>query len=174
MDGPAVGEISVRPVDRSSLRAVEEGLANRPAPKHRQRFTFQRRGLGLYLIAWEGRDPVGHAVLKWPGPGSSPRGQAERCPEIEDLHVLPGRRRRRVATRLLEACERLSAQRGYRTLGLAVGVDNVPARALYDRGGFSDAGHGEFAVSGRYWGDDGVPFEGHETCVYLTKPIAPA
>jgi len=164
-------EVAVRPVDRSSMKAVEAGLANRPPSKHRQRFTLQRRGLGLYLIAWEGREPVGHALLRWPGAESSVRAQAEHCPEVEDLHVLPGRRRRKVATRLVEACERLASDRGYATLGLAVGVDNWPARALYERCGFRDAGHGEFAVSGRYWGDDGIPFEGRETCVYLTKPL---
>ena len=48
--------MEVRPVTDDDLTLLEE------------RF---RQGLVVYLVAWHGDQPVGHALLKWGGPGTS-------------------------------------------------------------------------------------------------------
>ncbi|HXY84836.1 MAG TPA: GNAT family N-acetyltransferase [Gaiellaceae bacterium] len=43
-------------------------------------------GAGTYLVAWDGDDPLGHAHFAW---GGTRLG----VPEIQDVYVLPDRRR---------------------------------------------------------------------------------
>ena len=51
-----------------------------------------------YLVAWEDDQPVGHAHIAW---GGTHMG----LPEIQDVFVLPERRRRGIATQLTHAAE---------------------------------------------------------------------
>jgi ribosomal protein S18 acetylase RimI-like enzyme len=85
------------------------------------------RGGGFYLVAWEGDEPLGHAYLALIDP-----------PELQDVAVREEHRRRGVASALTAAAEREALARGFDRLRLTVGVDNVPARALYRRLGYVD------------------------------------
>jgi GNAT superfamily N-acetyltransferase len=114
-------------------------------------------------VAWDRGEPVGHAHLAWTGTKLG-------VPEIQDVFVLPSRRREGIATRLTRACEELAASRGHCRISLSHGMDNVAARRLYERCGFADAGvepvrvHGTILVRGK-------PLEVDDTLVYLVKPM---
>jgi ribosomal protein S18 acetylase RimI-like enzyme len=87
------------------------------------------QGDGFYLIAWEGDEPLGHAHLALTDP-----------PELQDVEVRPGHRRRGVASALTAAAEEAALARGFGRLRLQVSVGNAPAQALYRGLGFDDVG----------------------------------
>jgi GNAT superfamily N-acetyltransferase len=83
-----------------------------------------------YLIAWEDDRAVGHAHIAW-----------ERThvgvPEIQDIFVVPERRRRGVATALTRAAEDEVRHRGWDRISLSVSSEgNEAARRLYDSLGY--------------------------------------
>lgn len=75
--------------------------------------------------------------------------------EITGLAVDPLLQRRGLARRLLDAAATRAADLGARRLRLRVLGPNAPARALYERGGFTVDGvlRGEFLLDGRYVDD---------------------
>ena len=87
------------------------------------------QGDDMYLVAWQGDQPVGHAHLNVADP-----------PEIGDIEVLPQHRRRGVGTALMQAAERVAEGRGYDRLRLTVSVDEEGPQALYRGLGYADAG----------------------------------
>jgi ribosomal protein S18 acetylase RimI-like enzyme len=101
-------------------------------------------------------------------------GIANDCPDLEDLRVSPGYRRRGFAHALLEAAEALAKAEGYRRIGLGVGVLNTAARSLYQKRGYAMVGTGEYRVAGSYVDADGVQRQWEEVCVYLVKDLCSA
>lgn len=87
------------------------------------------QGDGVYLVAWDGDEPVGHVHLAITDP-----------PELQDVSVRQAHRRRGVASRLTAAAEREARARGFDRLHLSVGVGNEAAQALYRRCGYLDIG----------------------------------
>ena len=107
----------LEPDDVERVLAAGLGLARLPL-----------QGDDLYLVAWDGDDPVGHAHLKVADP-----------PEVGDIEVLPQHRRRGIGTALVRAAEGAAAARGYDRLQLTVSVREDGPQALYRRLGFVDA-----------------------------------
>jgi len=140
--------------------------------KHYERLDGQRRGECVYMIAWDGNEPVGHLNLRLRGRKLPDRARRLKAAQIEDLRVAATHRRRGVATELMQRAEDEAAARGFRTIGLGVDVGNVPARRLYHRDGYAESGLGEFVVAYPYIDEDGVERQAHETCTYLVKPLA--
>jgi ribosomal-protein-alanine N-acetyltransferase len=60
--------------------------------------------------------------------------------ELYAIAVRPDARRNGTGARLLSAWERAAADRGAARLFLEVAADNAPARALYARAGWAEAG----------------------------------
>jgi ribosomal-protein-alanine N-acetyltransferase len=87
------------------------------------------QGDGVYLVAWEGDEPSGHARLAFTEP-----------PELQDLSVRPEYRRRGVASALLAAVEREARGRGFDRIRLQVSAENGPAQALFGAFGYADVG----------------------------------
>jgi ribosomal protein S18 acetylase RimI-like enzyme len=87
------------------------------------------QGDGLYLVAWQTDEPLGHAHLALTDP-----------PELQDVEVRPEYRRRGVASALTAAAEATAAARGFGRLRLQVSIGNAPAQALYRGLGFGDVG----------------------------------
>jgi GNAT superfamily N-acetyltransferase len=83
-----------------------------------------------YLVAWDGEEPVGHACID----------SRDDPPQLQDVFVPEEHRRRGIATELSRAAEALVRSRGYRRIALDVDVDSRPARALYERLGYREAG----------------------------------
>lgn len=86
-------------------------------------------GDGLYLVAWHGDEPVGHAHLGLTDP-----------PELQDVAVRAEHRRRRVASAPTEAVEREATARGFDRLRVMMSLDNEAAQALYRKYGYVEAG----------------------------------
>ena len=89
------------------------------------------QGDGVYFIAWEGDEALGHLHLALIDP-----------PELQDVEVHADRRRRGVASALIRYAEHEVRVRGFDRLRLGVSIDNLPAQFLYRRHGFVDAGLG--------------------------------
>ena len=144
------------------LQPEEVGAVDRHLPL--SRLDQQRDEGSTYLIAWEDDRPVGHAHLAWSGTHLG-------LPEIQDVFVLPERRRRGIATRLTEAAEDEARQRGWDRISLSVSRDqNAAAGRLYRQLGYVEAGVesvrvlGEITIRGR-------PFAVDDTLVYLVKGL---
>ncbi len=86
-------------------------------------------GPGLYLVAWDGSEPVGHAHLALTDP-----------PEMQDVEVRETHRRRGIASALTAAVEAEARARGHATLRVTVSVNSPDAQALYRKLGFADTG----------------------------------
>ena len=117
-----------------------------------------------YLIAWEDAQPVGHAHIAWSGTHLG-------LPEIQDVFVLPEKRRRGIAAQLTEAAEEEARARGWNSISISVSQEGNPAaRLLYAKLGYVDAGVEPVRVSGPIM-LRGRPFDVDDTLVYLRKPL---
>ena len=117
-----------------------------------------------YLIAWEDAQPVGHAHIAWSGTHLG-------FPEIQDVFVLPEKRRRGIATQLTHAAEEEARARGWNSISLSVSQEgNDAARLLYAKLGYVDAGAKPVRVSGPIM-LRGRPFDVDDTLVYLRKRL---
>lgn len=150
---------------------VERMLARYPG-KHRERLQGQRKGECVYLIAWDGDEPVGHLNLRVRGRKLPDRARRLRAAQIEDLRVSRAHRRRGVATELMQRAAETAQAHGFRTIALGVDIDNAPARGLYRQEGYEESGLGRFVVSYPYIDEDGAERQAHETCTYLVKQLA--
>ena len=166
-------DIDVRPLSRREIPLLDAHLdVERLAGRHDDRFAQQRDGRLTYLIAWLDGTPIGHAMVRWTG--ATDAFVAERiqgCAHVEDLFVMPDLRSRGIGTRILGHGERLAVERGFTQLGLAVGIDNPRARALYERLGYVDTGFGVFEIGGAYTDIQGRQREWREMCEYLAKRL---
>jgi GNAT superfamily N-acetyltransferase len=125
----------------------------------------QESGEGsTYLIAWEDDRPVGHAHIAW---DSTHLG----LPEIQDVYVVPDKRRRGIASQLTHAAEDEARRRGWDGISLSVSRSDNPAAAqLYAKLGYVDAGAEPVRVLGQIM-LRGRPFDVDDTLVYLTKDL---
>ena len=118
----------------------------------------------MYLIAWEDAQPVGHAHLAWNGTHLG-------LPEIQDVFVVPEKRRRGIATQLTHAAEEEARARGVgqhqpqRQPGRQrCGTAPLCEARLRRRRRRSRPGVGADHAAGR-------PFDVDDTLVYLTKQL---
>ena len=152
-DVPWPTPLTIRPLDDGEVAAADARL-----PLHRLGQP------GTYLVAWDGDEPVGHAFVAWSGTKLG-------VPEIQDVWVLPERRRRGIATALTLAAEEAARRRGAERISLSVGISNEPARDLYAGLGFADAGLAPERVAGTI-NLRGQDVEVDDVLVYLVKPLA--
>jgi GNAT superfamily N-acetyltransferase len=158
------------------LLRPEEAAAVAAKLRHRfvvaDRLERQRRDECLYLVAWDGGNPVGQALLHRRRPSAlAVAGVVDSLPYIEDVFVLPEWRNQGVGTALLEAAESGAAARGDRGVSLAVSTGNTAARRLYTRLGYVDAGVPVHRHATTEPGFDGGGQSGNETVVDLVKRL---
>ena len=149
----------IAPLTTADLDVVDRELPLNRLDQH-------RRGGSTYLVAWEGRRPVGHGLIAWP----APELEDPTVPELQDVYVAPERRRQGIGAALTAAAEREAAHRGFDRLMVAVATDNTDARRLYERAGYVDAGfapqrvHGSITIRGK-------PVFVDATLLYLVKRL---
>lgn len=143
----------VRPLEEADVQLVDPRL-----PLHR----LDQQG-GVYLVAWDGDEPIGHAFLALAGTKLG-------VPEIQDVYVAPERRRTGVAKALSQAAEDEARRRGCERISLSVGTGNEAARALYAKLGYEDAGIAPERVAGTIE-LRGRPVEVDDTLFYLVKAL---
>ncbi len=163
----------IRPLAQGEIPLLDAHLdADRLAGRHHDRFTQQQDGRLTYLIAWLDGIPVGHTMVRWEGTTDAyVADRISECAHVEDLFVMPKLRSSGIGTRILTHGERMAAERGFAQIGLAVGIDNPRARALYERLGYVDTGFGVFRIGGRYTDIQGKQREWREDCEYLVKGL---
>jgi GNAT superfamily N-acetyltransferase len=146
----------------TELQQDEVAYVDRYLPLNR--LDQQRAEGSTYLIAWDHDQPVGHAHVAWVGTRLG-------VPEIQDVFVVPERRRRGTAAQLTDAAEQEAHVRGWDAISLSVSqYGNVAARELYAKLGYADAGIDPVRVSGTIM-LRGRPFEVDDTLVYLVKSL---
>jgi GNAT superfamily N-acetyltransferase len=116
-----------------------------------------------YLVAWDGDDPVGHAHLAW-------EGTTLGFPEVQDVFVLPERRREGIGRLLTRAAEEEARARGHDRISLSVSIDKPDVRRLYESLGYEDAGIEPVRVLGTIQ-LRGAPFAVDDTFLYLRKDL---
>jgi ribosomal protein S18 acetylase RimI-like enzyme len=135
--------------------------------RHEERIERQFRGEVIYFLALVRDYPIGHALLKWSGKPTAPD-----YPDVEDLRVFEPFRGLGVGTALLDACEQACRERGISEIGLAVGVENARARALYERLGYRVEPTPAYADhSRRRYDDDGNEVEPGGYVVNMRKSL---
>jgi len=161
--------LEIRRLDPTEISALGRSI---PSSFHRQRLALQETEDVEYLIAWQGEDAVGHVLLRWSGPDLADlRDRVEPVPYLEALAVQEDLRWRGIGTRLLAAAESMVRGRGFTKVGLAVGVENLAALALYARRGYKLLDLDPFEVSWSYVDHDGALNVEEERCLYLTKEL---
>ena len=164
--------IKIRPAKAADLDFLEQQFSpNSLSNYQHRRHAAQKSGKGVFLIAWHGRIPVGHFLLRWDGPEHDPTGlYPPHTPCLEAGSTRAEYRRQGVATRIITEAERLVRVRGYKQIGLAVGsTDNPLAKRLYERLGYAEWDKGKFQVSWDYKSKDGQQGIESEMCVYMFK-----
>ena len=116
-----------------------------------------------YLVAWDGTEPVGHAHLAW-------EGTTLGVPEVQDVFVLPERRREGIGSRLTRAAEAEARARGHDRISLSVSIDKPDVRRLYESLGYADAGLEPQRVLGTIQ-LRGEPFEVDDMLLYMRKNL---
>jgi GNAT superfamily N-acetyltransferase len=148
----------VRPCDPRELVAIRRDFPALPAEP-----------AGTTLVAWADGVPIGHVQIRWRGSvHSHVRARLIKTPEIRRLRVHLDAQGQGAAKALLREAEELAVERGYRSIGLAVGVQNETAIGLYGRCGYVQAPITNFHSS------MGMDDEGHRyghTVQYLVKAI---
>ena len=97
-------EFTIKPLAEREVALVEQHINfDWAAPeKHADRFRRQQEGHVVYLVAWVGELPVGHALIKWGGSDvETVSSRLHLCPEIEDLYVVPDYRLAGIGSSLL-------------------------------------------------------------------------
>lgn len=165
--------IAIRPLAAGEVEQLVRAPWSSGLPeKHARRFARQAAGEADYLVAWDGATPIGHLLVKWTGPGQEPMdSRLADCAAIEDFVIAPALRSRGYGRLLLDEAARRARERGLRRLGLAVGLDNPRARALYERVGFAETDCGVITIRWQYLGSDGRRHWASERCVYLTREL---
>ena len=167
-------EVTVATLDALALLDLHLGNPGIP-DMHQERFQVQADGEGLYLAAWRDGAPVGNVLLHFKHPPHhASQGRYPDCAYVEALDVGPQNRRQGFALALMLEAEAQARARGAALVGLSVGVDNAPARALYRKLGYQPTDVPDYWVSWTYLHPQtGEPMEEGETCSFWTKPVAP-
>jgi len=167
--------VDVRPIAADELASVQKTLPPEHPEAHVRRLADQRSGQVTYLVAWHEGRALGHVLVRWGGT-TNPEllwklGRPVDHPYVEALLVHPAYRCRSIGSQLLGAAERLVHARGYQRIGLAVAVENVLARALYNRLDYAEAEVGDFVNYWSYVDEAGREVSETEICRYLVKPL---
>lgn len=88
---------------------------------------------------------------------------------LYSLHVIPSLQGRGIGTCLIETAEHILRDRGYQWATIAVAVDNVRARRLYERLGYAVFRRDDSRWS--YTDPDGHEHDVHEDCWALKKHL---
>ena len=165
--------IAVRPASTEDLCLLNEHLHLwGPPDYHRRKLTEQRTGEIVWLIAWSDDLPVGHLQIGWSGTDRPElRAHLGDCPHISRVGVRADMRSQGIGSALVEAAEDLIRMRGYTRVGLGVGIDNVRARRLYERLGYSDIGLGAYTISWYQYEGSDIRERIEEVCQYLWKEL---
>ena len=166
----------IKPAEASLLDVLQHTFDPDTLSKyHYKRYEVQKRGEGIYLIAWHAHTPIGHFLLRWSGPQDAhvtKHLDVTKMAYLEAGATHGAYQRKGVATALIREAERLAKEHGCTQIGLEVGsTDNPGAKRLYKRLGYVDWGHGDFLISWQYIDGNGNTGTEAEIVTYMHKPL---
>lgn len=166
----------IKPAEASQLDVLEQAFSPHTLSKyHYKRYEVQKRGEGIYLIAWHESTPIGHFLLRWSGPQDAHVMKyldVTKTAYLEAGGTQVDYRRKGVATALIREAERLAKEHGCTQIGLDVGsTDNPDAKRLYENLGYMDWGLGDFLISWEYVDRNGTTGTESEIVTYMHKPL---
>ena len=168
--------ITIKPAEASQLDLLEREFSPHTLSKHHyKRYEVQRRGEGVYLIAWHNHTPVGHFLVRWSGPIDArvtSHIDVTRTAYLSAGETLVANRRKGVATALIREAERVAKAKGCVQIGLKVGnTDNPDAKRLYEHLGYVDWGYGDFLINWDYIDREGNTGTESEIVTYMYKSL---
>gem|GEM_PF-183547 len=135
--------VEIRRLAAPDVDAVAHAFASWPKPRslYEGYLAEQEDDRRVVLVAWCEMGVCGYGTVVWQP--DYPSFRENGIPEIQDLNVLPGFRRRGIGSALLDAAERLVASRSP-VVGIGVGLyaDYGAAQRLYVRRGYLPDGRG--------------------------------
>lgn len=143
---------------------------NKPKSIYKIYFKEQSSNIRSVVVAKANEKFCGYATIKWQSTYGSFAQQA--IPEISDLNVLPTYRKRGIGTALINACEIMAKQRGYKNIGLGVGMtaDYGDAQHLYVSLGYIPDKNGlHYNYNSLKYGDQ-VTID-DDLVLFFTKPL---
>lgn len=141
----ATSALTVRKLEPGDVAALRQAFGAGGAGRSLERFQAyleeQAAGTRSLLLAEFDDRPAGFASVSWAP--RYPPFERNRVPEIQDLSVVPGLRRRGIGNGLLDACERVVRERSP-IVGIAVGLYAAYGAALrvYIKRGYVPDGAG--------------------------------
>jgi GNAT superfamily N-acetyltransferase len=168
--------LAIKPAEDSQIDLLEKEFSPDTLSKsHYKRYDVQKRGEGVYLIAWHDHTPVGHFLLRWSGPDDArvmKYVDVTHSAFLEAGATSVAYRRKGIATALIREAERLARAKGCTQIGLSVGsTDNPDAKRLYEKLGYVDWGRGEFLISWEYIDKHGNHGTESEVVTYMHKRL---
>jgi len=145
--------VSTRWILESDAPLIAEAFRswNKTLAQYQQYFAENIEGWRLTLVAFEGETVVGYGNLLLKSYYDPFRELG--IPEINDLNVVTPRQAQGIGRRLIQELEAEAMRRGYRQIGIGVGLspDYARAQRLYPRLGYVPDGRGVHATE---WGDE--------------------
>ena len=143
---------------------------NKPQSIYEAYLKDQEDGVRAVFVAKINNQFAGYVTLKWHSEYSS--FQKQHIPEISDLNVLPSFRNQGVGTKLIVACENLTREKGYKKIGLGVGLtaDYGNAQKLYVKLAYIPDGRGiHYQDKALGYGETALVDD--DLVLYLTKDL---
>lgn len=162
--------VTVRQMRDRDLNAVVAAMGQRGF--FVDRLARQADGHGVLLVAVDGETVCGDVYL-WLATVPEPAFQQHLpgVPALTHLEVTPALRSRGIGTLLVDTAEQWLRELGHDRVALGVAIDNHGARALYDRLGYVDWGHGTVTISYEARSGDGGTNRVAETIYVLVKNL---
>ena len=135
----------IRNLNEDDPATISDAFRNigwgKPVAQYQRYLGEQKTGSRVCLVAIADGQFAGYVTVNWAPtyPGFATR----KIPEIQDLNVLPGFRRRGIGTRLLDRAEEEIAQRcGMAGIGVGLHPGYNQAQRLYVKRGYIPDGRG--------------------------------
>lgn len=165
--------LAVRPCTAHDLAVLLASADDNHVAKqhHREQWNLQAAGLGTYIVAWRGNEPVGRCTVLASSKYQAVTDVLGSIPEINALETFT--QGQGIGTELIFAAEGVAREAGATALGIAVELENDGALRLYERLGYSDWGRGHVEDVWFEHDEHGEPTrEHHDPCSYLTKTLS--
>ncbi|MFH0863961.1 MAG: GNAT family N-acetyltransferase [Candidatus Gottesmanbacteria bacterium] len=132
----------VNPSDSESIKGIKPFLTDEMIKK---RIDLQNAGKAAYLVMELENEIVGFVLLKWEGKPTHPE-----YPDMEDLYIEESKRGLGYGQLLINECERLAKDRGFKKIGMAVNPSENPrAMEMYEELGYKHDGKEKY-IDGVY------------------------
>lgn len=165
-------KLTVKPAEKRDLEVLNARLRSPILNFHEEKINLQEKGEVVWLIAWIGKEPVGQVLIRWQGATDEPvRQHEERYPYLQNLAVKINYQRKGIGTQIVFAAEKIVKNKGYKKVGMAVGVENEIAQKLYNKLGYKSWDNGTYSMSWHIVDPSGKKIEESETCTYLIKEL---